>query len=49
MQRRVRVHEGAAYDPDDYLRPESVAQAILTSITATPDAHITDLTIRPHG
>lgn len=46
MQRQVRAHEGAEYEPDRYLRPESVATAILGAITATPDAHPTDLNLR---
>jgi len=47
MQRAVRASEGAEYQPDRYLRPESVAAAVLAAIHAGPDAHLTDLTLRP--
>lgn len=47
MQRGVRAAEGDEFEPDRYLRPESVAAAALTAIQATPDAHLTDLTLRP--
>ncbi|MEV4399360.1 SDR family oxidoreductase [Nonomuraea sp. NPDC049607] len=47
MQRGVRAQEGGAYEPDKYLTPESVARAVLATINAGPDAHLTELTIRP--
>ena len=47
MQRAVVAHEGDAYDPDRFLRPESVARAVLLAVTATPDADVTELSIRP--
>jgi NADP-dependent 3-hydroxy acid dehydrogenase YdfG len=47
MQRGVRESEGAAYEPDRYLRPESVAAAVLTAVNATADAHLTELVLRP--
>ncbi|SDC81571.1 SDR family oxidoreductase [Actinokineospora iranica] len=46
MQRGVRADEGGEYEPDKYLRPESVAAAIRTAVTATDDAHITEVVIR---
>lgn len=49
MQRTVVEHEGGTYDAARYLRPESVASAVLTAVTASPDAHITDLVVRPTG
>ncbi|MEV0594136.1 SDR family oxidoreductase [Nonomuraea cavernae] len=49
MQRAVRAQEGGAYEPDRYLRPESVAKAVLAAINAGPDAHLTELTLRPRG
>jgi NADP-dependent 3-hydroxy acid dehydrogenase YdfG len=39
--------EGADYDPSRYLRPDSVAAAVLAAVTAGPDAHLTDVTLRP--
>ncbi len=47
MQRGVRGYEGGPYEADKYLRPETVARAVLTALTAGPDAHLTDLTLRP--
>jgi NADP-dependent 3-hydroxy acid dehydrogenase YdfG len=47
MQRAVRASEGAEYQPDRYLRPESVAAAVLATVHASPDAHLTELTLRP--
>ena len=47
MQRSVRAQEGAAYEPDRYLQADSVARAVLAAVNAGPDAHLTDLTLRP--
>ncbi|MBP2705281.1 SDR family oxidoreductase [Microbispora sp. RL4-1S] len=47
MQRDVREQEGGPYEPHRYLRAESVASAVMTAVTATPDAHITEITVRP--
>lgn len=49
MQRAVVEHEGGAYDPSGYLRPESVAGAVLLAVTAPPDAALTELVLRPAG
>ncbi|NMO92632.1 SDR family oxidoreductase [Actinomycetospora sp. TBRC 11914] len=49
MQRSVVAYEGGAYDPDRYLRPESVAAAVLAAVTASPDAHIAEIVVRPTG
>ncbi|WP_182876615.1 SDR family oxidoreductase [Microbispora sp. H10670] len=47
MQRDVREQEGEPYEPGRYLEAESVARAVLTAVTATPDAHVTEITVRP--
>ena len=47
MQRAVVAHEGGDYDASRFLRPESVARAVLLAVTAPPDADVTDLSIRP--
>lgn len=47
MQAEVHAQEGAEYDPDRFIDPASVATAILTAIDATPDATLTDITVRP--
>lgn len=47
MQQAVVAHEGGRYSPSKYLRPESVAAAVLSAVSAAPDAHLTEVTIRP--
>jgi NADP-dependent 3-hydroxy acid dehydrogenase YdfG len=49
MQRRVRAGEGEPYQPERYLRPESVAGAVLCAVTAPDDAHLTEVVLRPDG
>jgi NADP-dependent 3-hydroxy acid dehydrogenase YdfG len=49
MQREVRAQEGGAYEPEKYLDPDSVARAALAALTASPDAHVTEITVRPSG
>ncbi|MFI6029090.1 SDR family oxidoreductase [Amycolatopsis magusensis] len=47
MQRTIVAGEGNEYDPDRYLRPDSVAKAVLAAVSASPDAHLTELVVRP--
>ncbi|HEX7658905.1 MAG TPA: SDR family oxidoreductase [Pseudonocardiaceae bacterium] len=47
MQRRVRAAEGGEYRPSDYLRPESVAEAVRFVVAEPADAHLPELVIRP--
>jgi NADP-dependent 3-hydroxy acid dehydrogenase YdfG len=47
MQRRIRDWEGAAYEPEQYSDPLTVAQAVLGVLELPADSTITDLTIRP--
>ncbi|WP_433800055.1 SDR family oxidoreductase [Actinomycetospora sp. CA-084318] len=49
MQREVVAHEGGTYDGSRYLRPESVAAVVTAAVTASRDAHLTDLVVRPTG
>lgn len=49
MQRAVVAHEGGTYDASRYLRPESVASAVLAAVTAGPDAHVTEVVVRPRA
>lgn len=49
MQRGVRAQENGSYEPERYLAPESVARAVLAAVTASPDAHVTEITVRPVG
>lgn len=47
MQRKVHDQEGKDYDPDAWIDPATVADAILHVLDLPRDATITDLTIRP--
>lgn len=47
MQRAVRTAEGGDYQPERYLHPDSVARAVLVAVTAPPDAHLTEVVLRP--
>jgi NADP-dependent 3-hydroxy acid dehydrogenase YdfG len=47
MQQTIVANEGADYDPARYLRTGSVAAAVLAAVTASPDAHLTDVILRP--
>ena len=56
MQREVvRQEQGAApgaevaYDGSQYLRPDSVAAAVLAAVTASRDAHLTEIVLRVGG
>ncbi|GAB3582749.1 SDR family oxidoreductase [Calidifontibacter terrae] len=47
MQQELVASENRAYDPLEFLRPESVATAIRTALTASPDATYETISIRP--
>ncbi|KNX36446.1 SDR family oxidoreductase [Luteipulveratus halotolerans] len=47
MQRELNAFEGRDYDEASYLRPESVATAVRSVLTATPDATYETISIRP--
>ncbi|WP_433374526.1 SDR family oxidoreductase [Streptosporangium sp. CA-115845] len=47
MQREVRVLEGGPYQPEKYLNADSVARVVQAALTASPDAHVTEITVRP--
>ena len=47
MQRALRAQEGGPYQPERYLRPETVAGVIAQVLATPPDAVITEVTIRP--
>lgn len=49
MQRGVRAAEGQDFEPEKYLRPESVASAVTAAIRAPDDAHLTELVLRPNS
>ncbi|NHN55131.1 SDR family oxidoreductase [Calidifontibacter sp. DB0510] len=47
MQRELVASENRPYDPQEFLRPESVATAVRTALTASPDATYETISIRP--
>jgi short-subunit dehydrogenase len=49
MQEKVHAQEGKEYDAADWIRPETVAAAIVRIIDLPRDATISDLTVRPGG
>lgn len=47
MQRELVASEGRDYDPQEFLRPESVADAVRAALTAGADATYETVSIRP--
>ncbi len=47
MQQRVHEHEGKEYDAGEWIRPETVADAILHVLDLPRDATIPDVTVSP--
>lgn len=47
MQEKVHEHEGKAYDPSEWITPESVATAVVTALDLPRDTEMTDVTLRP--
>lgn len=47
MQRAIVATEGGTYDPRQFLTSESVATAIRQALDAAPDAHPTEIILRP--
>jgi NAD(P)-dependent dehydrogenase (short-subunit alcohol dehydrogenase family) len=47
MQEEVRRLEGQPYDPDQLMRPEDVAHAVVAALTLDRSAELTELFLRP--
>ena len=47
MQQTIFQGEGRDYDMSHLLKADSVATAVVTAVSATPDAHLTELILRP--
>jgi NADP-dependent 3-hydroxy acid dehydrogenase YdfG len=47
MQKAIAAREGVEYVPERFLRPDSVATAVLAAVSASPDAHLTEVVLRP--
>ena len=49
MQREVRASEGGEFEAERYLRPETVAETVVSAVRAPADAHLTEIVLRPHS
>ncbi|REE97000.1 short-subunit dehydrogenase [Thermomonospora umbrina] len=47
MQRKVRAQEGRPYEAGEFIEPITVARTIVAALETTPDATITDVSVRP--
>jgi NADP-dependent 3-hydroxy acid dehydrogenase YdfG len=49
MQRELVASEGGEYDPDKFLRPDTVADVVAQAVATPPDGHIHEVVVRPRG
>jgi NADP-dependent 3-hydroxy acid dehydrogenase YdfG len=49
MQRALVSFEGGAYDPDRFLRPDTVAELVARVLATPPDGHVHEVVLRPRG
>ena len=47
MQEDLVAYEGRAYDPDQFLSPQTVARVTADAVNAPRDAHIHEVIVRP--
>jgi NADP-dependent 3-hydroxy acid dehydrogenase YdfG len=47
MQRELVSFEGGEYDPDQFLRPDTVAQVVAQVVATPPDGHVHEVVLRP--
>ncbi len=47
MQRELVAFKGGQYDPDNFLRPETVAAAVANAVATPPDGHVHEVVLRP--
>lgn len=47
MQRDLVAYEGRDYDPNRFLRAETVAGLVAAAVTAPPDGHVHEIVVRP--
>ncbi|UQX11011.1 SDR family oxidoreductase [Candidatus Mycobacterium methanotrophicum] len=47
MQRELVSFEGGDYDPEKFLRPDTVAEAVAHAVATPPDGHLHEVVIRP--
>lgn len=49
MQRELVSFEGNEYDPDRFLRPDTVAQVVAQVVATPADGHVHEVVLRPRG
>jgi NADP-dependent 3-hydroxy acid dehydrogenase YdfG len=49
MQRELVTSEGGDYDPDRFLRPDTVAEVVAHAVATPPDGHLQEVVLRPRG
>ncbi|APU17979.1 MULTISPECIES: SDR family oxidoreductase [Actinoalloteichus] len=49
MQREVRAAEGGDFEPERYLRPQTVADVVATAVRLPADGQINELVLRPRS
>jgi NADP-dependent 3-hydroxy acid dehydrogenase YdfG len=47
MQEDLVAYEGGQYDPARFLSPETVANIVVDTVNAPPDADIREIVVRP--
>jgi NADP-dependent 3-hydroxy acid dehydrogenase YdfG len=47
MQRELVAFEGGEYEPDNFLRPETVAAAVADAVATPRDGHLHEVVLRP--
>lgn len=48
MQQKLVAYEGRQYNPDEFLRPETVAKIVADAVNTPPDAHLHEIVVRPY-
>jgi NADP-dependent 3-hydroxy acid dehydrogenase YdfG len=49
MQRELVSYEGGEYQPDRFLRPETVAEVVAHVVATPPDGHVHEVVLRPRA
>ncbi|HEY3996578.1 MAG TPA: SDR family oxidoreductase [Mycobacterium sp.] len=47
MQRELVEFEGGKYDPENFLKPETVALTVAHAVATPPDGHVHEVVLRP--
>jgi NADP-dependent 3-hydroxy acid dehydrogenase YdfG len=49
MQQALVAFEGDDYEPDRFLRPDTVAEVVAQVVATPPDGHVHEVVIKPHA